>query len=287
VSGDPLSHYVTLPGGTRARYRDDPAATGERPTLVLLHGASTALESWDSWVERLRGRWRIIRVDLPGHGFTGKTVEQDYAVPGLVAFVDAFTGALGLDRPFFLAGHSMGGHVAWRFTLLRPELVAGLMLVAPGGIAPPGGPQGRAYRLAARPGGKLLLRFLLSRTALERGLKAVFHDAALVTPAMVERYWAMSHLPGNRAAAIARFAAPTVDRALVARLGEITQPTLILWGRDDPVFPPALADAFTAAMPQATLVTYDRCGHFPMEEVPDRGVADLERFAAKRRGEVS
>jgi len=277
--GGPPSRFVKLPSGSVARYQDYPAdAEARQGTIVLLHGGSISLESWTPWIERLHGDWRIIAVDLPGHGLTGVTVENDYSVPGMVAFVDSFTRTLGLDQPFVLAGHSMGGHVAWRFTLLHPGRVNKLVLVAPGGIVAAGGPQAKAFQLAAAPGGSVVLRLAASRERLESALRTVFHDGSLVTAAMIDRYWTMSQRVGSLDAAVARLQSPSFDPASVARLGDIKKPMLLLWGRDDIVYPSHLARAFMSAMPSTTLVEYNQCGHFPHEEFPDRTAADLRAF---------
>ena len=143
--GGPPSQFLKLPGGTVARYQDFPADQGRTgDALVLLHGGAVSLESWTPWIDRLRGTRRIVAIDLPGHGLTGATTENDYSVEAMVAFVKSAVDALGLQDGVIIAGHSMGGHVAWRFARRHPSLVRKLVLLAPGGLATPGGPQARA-----------------------------------------------------------------------------------------------------------------------------------------------
>ena len=62
------SQFMDLPGGVRVHYRDEGNAAG--PTLVLVHGFSASLHTWEPWVARLGGDYRIISLDLPGHGLT-------------------------------------------------------------------------------------------------------------------------------------------------------------------------------------------------------------------------
>jgi pimeloyl-ACP methyl ester carboxylesterase len=278
--GGPPSRFVELGPSTIARYQDF-RATEEGDgdaTIVLLHGGNLSLESFQPWIERLRGRTRVVAVDLPGHGLTGATGENDYGVRGLVAFVASFTSALGLVRPFVLAGHSAGGHVAWQFTLQHPERILKLVLVAPGGIEPPGGAQSAAIRLASLPGGQLILPLLLSRKRMEAGLKTAFYETSKVTADMVDRYWTMSRRRGTRAATIARLRAASVDPIALARLSEIKIPTLILWGENDVVFSLNQSRAFVDAIPSARLVACKNCGHFPIEEAPDHTFAELSTF---------
>jgi pimeloyl-ACP methyl ester carboxylesterase len=281
IYGKPPSRYLELPSGTRARYQDHPSENhGASPTILLLHGGNMSLESWASWVERLRGSARIVTVDLPGHGLTGATLEKDYSIAGLVTFVDQFTTALKLDRPFVVAGHSTGGQVAWRFALRRPERIEKLVLVAPGGVAPPGGPQAAAYRIAALPGGALLLRLFASRSRFAAGLRTVFHHKSVVTAEMVDLYFAMSRREGTREATFTRLRSASFDPAMVAHLSDIEAPTLIIWGLNDTVSPVEQSATFTRAIRAARLVTYDGCGHFPMVEFPDPTVSDLRSFLA-------
>ena len=276
--GTPPSAFLILPSGTRAHYRDRTGPPGA-PVVVLVHGSNASLHTWEPWVERLSGHVRIVSVDLPGHGLTGATVEQDYTIAGMAAFLDAFTKALGLDQPFVLAGNSMGGNVAWRFALAHPDRVAKLVLVDAGGVVVPGtdAPVPLAFRIARTPGLREIARFVTPRSLFDSGLHDAFYDPALVTPAMVDRYWELNRRPGTRAANVARFSLP-FDVEPANHLGELKLPVLILWGRQDKIVSVHSADVFKAALPQAELKIYDQCGHLPMEEKPDQSAADLLAF---------
>jgi pimeloyl-ACP methyl ester carboxylesterase len=276
--GGPPSQFVKLPGGTVARYQDFSADGATANDALLLHGGAVSLESWAPWIEHLRGTRRIVAIDLPGHGLTGATREDDYGVEGMATFVKAMSEALGLQGGFVLAGHSMGGHVAWRFALRHPELVRKLVLIAPAGLAAIGGPQAKAIKLASLLGGSWVLRVAASRARLAGGLKEVFHDPAKVTEPMIDRYWAMSRRDRSVDATIARFRLPSFEPAAIARLNELRMPVLLLWGREDIVFPQGLAQTIVRAVQSARLVTYEDCGHFPHEERPDDTVRDLHTF---------
>jgi pimeloyl-ACP methyl ester carboxylesterase len=280
--GQPPSQFLKLPGGTVAHYRDYPAANGEKaaPILVLLHGSNASLHTWEPWVQRLRPTMRVVTVDLPGHGLTGATAEADYSAEGMVAFVDSFTRTLGIDRSFVLAGNSMGGNVAWRFTLAHPDRVSRLVLVDAAGITLPGvsmtPPIG--FRLARNPLAAPILRHFAPRAIFEKTLQAAFYDKSLVTPEMVDRYWELNRRTGTPEVTLARFRLPLSNPAMMDRLHEITVPTLILWGREDALIPVAHAQAFAERLPNAVVMIYDHCGHIPMEEVADRSAADLQVF---------
>jgi pimeloyl-ACP methyl ester carboxylesterase len=265
-------------------YRDyAPSGGRSNTTLVLLHGGSLSLFSWDPWVLRLRASMRIITVDLPGHGLTGATPGRDYSPAAMEKFVDAFTQTLGLSQPFVLAGHSSGGHVAWRFALAHPQRLAGLVLIAPGGISDPGGPQGRAIQMVRAPGGAWLFRTLFTRERMASSMKAVVFDPSLITPEVAGRAWELNNRQGTFEATVARMRGESFDPAMVARLKEIRLPVLLLWGRQDTVFPLSQADVFRNAIPSAKLVVYDHCGHWPSEEVPDQSAAEVLSFISERQ----
>lgn len=280
--GQPPSQFLRLPGGTVAHYRDYPAATGDKdaPTLVLLHGSNASLHTWEPWAQRLRPTMRVVSVDLPGHGLTGATVEGDYSAEGMVAFVDSFTRTLGITRPFVLAGNSMGGQVAWRFTVAHPDRVSKLVLVDAAGITLPGVsmtlPLG--FRLARNRFAAPILRHFAPRAIFEKTLQAAFYDKSLVTPEMVDRYWELNRRTRTPEATFARSRLPLSDPAMMDRLHEIAAPTLILWGRQDALIPVQHAGVFGEKLPHATVIIYDNCGHIPMEEVADRSAADVRAF---------
>lgn len=272
------SRFLTLPDGTRARYWDAPAHQPDAPTVLLLHGANLAIEIWEPWFGWLAGRFRLVAVDLPGHGRTTGTTAYASAAKGAANFVDDFATALRLDRPFALAGHSFGGEVAWRFSLRHPERVSRLALIAPAGLAEPGGAQRALYRLARTPWGPLALRLLATRDRFAKGLASNAHDPRTITPELADVLWRFSRAGANPTAAIARIRALSVESDTTVRLGDVRAPTLLLWGRQDAVFPPALADRFAAAIPGARVVFFDACGHFPMLEAAEASADQLAAF---------
>jgi pimeloyl-ACP methyl ester carboxylesterase len=139
---------------------------------------------------------------------------------------------------------------------LRPPAcgrIAKLILVPPAGFREPGGPAGRIYRLLRPPLAPLLRRLLASRERFARSLLAVFYDDALVTPDMIDRCWQFSRRKGSRAATIARI---RLEPTMIIRLGDINAPTLILRGRNDPVFSVRLGSALARqSLTQSSLAT--------------------------------
>src|SRR5215510_3462556 len=127
----PPSQFVTLPDGTRAHVRD--RGPRDALALVLIHGSNASLYTWEPWVKRLSDKFRIITVDLPGHGLTGAVSNRDYTQEGMVKFINEVADVLGLHR-FAIGGNSMGGRAAVLFTIKHPERITHLVLVDSGGL---------------------------------------------------------------------------------------------------------------------------------------------------------
>ena len=279
--GQPPSQFITLGSGARAHYRDQGQRNG--PALVLLHGSNASLHTWEPWVAQIGDQFRMISIDLPSHGLTGAVPENDYSQEAMAKFVGEFTTALGVDH-FALAGNSMGGGVAARFALMHPERLTHLILVDAGGM-PSKTPRdpGLGFRLARMPVLQYALLYVSPRSLFEDGLKKAFADDALVTPAMVDRYWELNRRAGTRAATLKRF--QTVqDDFIEQNVAKITTPTLILWGDLDTLVPRDAGEAYNAAIKGSKLIVYKNVGHVPMEEVPEQSARAVRAFLSPPPG---
>lgn len=273
--GGPPSQFVTLMSGAVAHYRVH--GPDGAPVLVLLHGSNASLHTWEPWAALLAGPYRVVSVDLPGHGLTGAVPGDDYTQKGMAAFVLEFAAALELDR-FAIGGNSMGGGVAARFVVENPGRATALILVDASGqpSAQPRDP-GLGFTLARMPVVQDLLPYLGSRYIYAEGLKQAFADDALVTDAMIDRYALLNRMAGTRQATLKRFQSPP-DAVLEARAGEIAVPTLILWGDQDSLIPVDAAEIWKAKVKGAELIVYPGIGHIPMEEIPERSAMDVAKF---------
>lgn len=269
------SRYLQTPEGVRVHYRDE--GPRDAPVLVLVHGFSASLHAWEPWVARLSDTYRCISLDLPGHGLTRTPDGYDLSTAGNVAVVDAVAEQLGVER-FVIAGNSMGGGVAWAYALAHPQNVRGLVLVDAAGwpSAEKGDKPPLAFVLLRNPVGRALLRNLNPRPLAEPGLKAAYGDEALVTPALVDRYVDFALAPGRRAQLTSR--TPPRAQTDPKVFATIAAPTLVMHGEDDGVIPLSAGEGFAGAIPGARLIAYPGVGHVPMEQIPDRTVADLEAF---------
>ena len=278
----PASRFVEVSPGLTIHLRDE----GPRGamTIVLLHGSNASLHTWEPWVERLKDRYRVITLDLPAHGLSGPAPGGQYTLDAYARVVDAVARERGLTR-FVLGGNSMGGGVAARYAADHPERISALILVdASGQPYPEGdGETSTLLTIARQPVIRDLVAQLTPRWLVAQSLQRAVSNRAVLTPAAIDRYWALLRYPGNRVATIERFA-QGYQSVSVADLGRVRAPALILWGREDRFIPVASAAYFGQALPQARTVIYERIGHLPMEETPDRSAADVRAFLATLPG---
>lgn len=277
------SRYQELPGGIRVHYRDEGLQTPDAPTLLLVHGFSASLHTWEPWRERLGNEFRIISLDLPGHGLTRAPAGYQASIEAFRDVVQEFARARGLTR-FIIVGSSMGGHVAWEYALAHPEQVQGLILVDAAGwpeTREEYADEPQIFRLLRNPVLGPLLRDLDNTRLTRDGLEAAFYNPELVTDEMVERYTDLSRAPGHRDILLQMtLGFRTRNHATPERLAPLAQmPVLVLTGDTDRLVPPEHAQMFANAISGAQLIIYENVGHIPMEEIAERSAEDVRGFA--------
>jgi pimeloyl-ACP methyl ester carboxylesterase len=276
----PPSDFIEL-DGQLVHLRDEGPRDDPLP-IVLLHGTSASLHTWEGWAAALRARHRVISFDLPGFGLTGPRADGDYRGDTYAQFVLRLMDTLKVQR-FVLAGNSLGGEIAWRTAVLAPHRVARLVLVDAAGypFTPEHLPLG--FRLARLPGAGLLIGHLTPRSLVERSVRDVYGDPSKVTPELVDRYYELSLREGNRQALVQRFQQLQHGED-AGRIATLRMPTLVLWGGRDRLVPPDNAQRFARDIPGSRLVVFDDLGHVPQEEDPQRTVKAVEAFLAATAG---
>jgi pimeloyl-ACP methyl ester carboxylesterase len=277
---DDASRFVDLPGGLHVHYQEEGHAS--MPLLVLLHGFGDSYTTWDGWVRELRGQFRIIRVDFPGHGLT--RAPADYRLRGddLAEFVNAFAAKLDLPQ-FAVAGNSMGGAVAWQLALRHPDRINALILLDAAGFPNEQPPASVpfAFRLAKYRLGRALLQNIDYRALIDEALKIDVYDKSVIAPALVDRWAELQRAPGHRAILMS-IDPDSLNSASPAVLQYLMAPTLVINGESDVLVEPASARKLAAAIPGAKLIVYPRVGHLPQIEVPERSAADAAAFLQSR-----
>jgi pimeloyl-ACP methyl ester carboxylesterase len=261
--------------GMRVHMRDEGPRDDASP-IVLLHGTASSLHTWDGWAEALRGKRRVIRVDLPGFGLTGPSPDGIYSVDNDVRLVIAILDSLGIER-CVLGGNSLGGSISWRTALAHPSRVEKLILVDSGGYPTRPTSKPIAFYLGRLPMIDWLVKHTLPRSLVEQGLRSVYGDPSKVTPELVDRSRDLIQREGNRRALIER-GRQQRPATLAHRIAELKFPTLIIWGGRDHLIPPDTAERFHHDIAGSTMAIFDDLGHVPHEEDPARTAAAVKQF---------
>ena len=272
----PPSTFLAL-DGLQVHLRDEGPRDDPTP-ILLLHGTSDSLHTWDGWVPPLiqSGR-RVIRIDLPGFGLTGPFPDGDHRIAAYPRFLSRLLDALGVDR-VVVAGNSFGGQVALELALAEPARVERLVLVDALAYPRKADRVPIGFVVASIPGLNRVMDYVLPRSLVEGSVRSVYGDPTRVTPELVDRYYELTLREGNRQALRDRFAQMETISGLSRQIKRITQPTLILWGGQDRLIPPSVAQQFVNDIAGSQIVTFDDLGHVPHEEDPVRTVEPFKIF---------
>jgi 2-succinyl-6-hydroxy-2,4-cyclohexadiene-1-carboxylate synthase len=255
----PLHHLV-----------EGPLADVPGGRVVLVHGFTQTLGSWEPVAARLATRWRVVRVDLPGHGGSGGV---------RVGFAEAarLVGEAGGAGVY--VGYSMGGRLCLRLALARPDLVRGLVLIgASPGIADPAGRAARRAddeALAGRIDREGVAAFL------ERWLAGpLFATLPAEAAGRDER---LANTPDGLASALRRLG-PGVQESLWDRLAAVAPPTLLVAGALDAKFAAIAGEMAAAIGPAARVVLVRGAGHAVHLERPAELAGLVEEFLTANLG---
>ena len=266
-----FSNWVTI-DGVRLHYQEKGTGT----PLILIHGFTSSTYSWRDVFDPLSKSFRVIAVDLKGFGFSDKP-DGDYTRRAQSVLITHLLDHLKIEKAW-LCGNSMGGEVALNVALANPQRVAGLILIDSTGVAVSGGGSLAPGYLLVPGVGRLLMALALTSDKLVReGLEKSFYDDTKVTPERIAYY----HQPlKTRAGQLAALRARTQfgQFPIEAELGKVTAPALLIWGAEDELIPVEAGRKMTSLIKDSQLVTLQKCGHVPQEEMPDRVVSEIVQF---------
>lgn len=260
--------------GLQIRYRDE----GRGPALVLLHGVCAFLETWDGWARELKKHFRVIRLDVPGFGLTGPAPDRSYYQrENMIAVMDGLVSKLGL-KTFSIIGNSLGGYIGWNYALEHPDKVNKLILVDPVGYS-----QKLPFLLtfASNPLVRPFAQRGMPRFFLYNAVQQVYGDTTRLTREFKNRYFAYAMRAGNKKSYVDIFLEmkkQNKNPSLSKDIPGITVPTLVMWGKKDRWIPYKYFESWKRDLPQARFIAYEGAGHVPMEEIPEKTVADAVAF---------
>lgn len=245
---------------------------GPVPPFLLLHGFDSSLLEFRRLVPQLAPQQQTWAVDLLGFGFSDRTVSPTHD-PGAIKLHLHSVWQQLIDRPVVLVGASMGGAVAIDFALTYPACVAGLVLIDSAGFA--AGPA--MGKLMFPPLDGWATAFLRNPAVRRQISRNAYCDPILVTPDA--ELCAALHLqcPAWQEALIA-FTKSGGYNFLAPKIGQLTCPTLIVWGDSDRILGTKDADRFAATVPSSQLRWIPQAGHVPHLEKPEATAAAMMEF---------
>lgn len=274
------SKFVEI-NGTRVHYRDE----GKGEPLILLHGILASLHTWDGWADRLKSRYRVIRLDIPPFGLTGQP-GFEYTKENYLKFLNNFTDALGIKK-YHLAGNSMGGYFAWNMALAYPEKVDRLILLDAAAY-----PQDPPFpvKVFTLPAIGKVATWITPRFIVADNLRCTYGEPEKVTDETIDQYHELILRDGNREGirGFFQFVERMNNGRMPIEISGIKQPTLIMWGgRDVWTSTEEMTNNWKRDLPSAKMIIYEKAGHIPMEEIPDETAADADAFLSRGSGRMA
>jgi pimeloyl-ACP methyl ester carboxylesterase len=247
----------------------------DAPAVLMLHGFGSSLHTWEPWAEALSGRYRSIRLDLPGFGLTEPDPTGDYSDERAMRLLAALMDRLSIPRAA-LIGHSMGGKLAWMFAAQHPDRVSKLILIAPDGFESEGFEYGKKAKV---PMLLRLLPYMLPSFMVRMNLAPAYGDPSRLSDDALTRYRDMMLAPGSRRAMLARMEQVELQPP-APMLSRIKAPTLLLWGEKDAMIPVGNASDYSKSLADSRLVTLPQIGHLPHEEAAEQALIPVLAFLA-------
>jgi pimeloyl-ACP methyl ester carboxylesterase len=232
---------------------------GEGTPLIILHGLMGNLSNFDSVFEYFsKLGYRVIMPELPLYSLPILKTN----VKNLSAFVKKFVRHLGLEK-YILIGNSLGGHIALYHTKLNPKNVAGLVLTGSSGLYE--NSMGGSYPKRGN------YEYIKTKT------QEVFYNPEIATKEVVDDVFDTLN---NRSKMIRTLtiAKSAIRHNMAKDLPKMKLPTCLLWGRNDTVTPPEVAEEFHKLLPNSELHWVEKCGHAPMMEHPKEFNSILEKW---------
>jgi len=236
---------------------------GAGQPLLLLHGGGPGATGWSNYsrnVQALSGGYRLVIPDLPGYGGSSK---EAITGPRYAHYANAMLGLLdhlGIQKAH-VVGNSLGGGTAIKMALEAPDRLDRLVLMGPAGLV-------SAYQTLPTEGARMIFEYYSgtgpSREKLLAFLQLMIHDPSKLTPELLEERYEASVAPPLLAnPPLGRGRPPILeDLWRDPRLTSLPHETLVLWGRNDRVNPLITADILLNQIPNAMMVSFNKCGHW-------------------------
>lgn len=222
---------------------------GDKPVLMLLHGLFGTLSNFEGIINRFGESFNVVVPMLPIYELPlVKT-----GLGGLLDYVSDFVEKKGYSD-MHLLGNSLGGHLAQLYAMKFPARVKSITLTGSSGL------------FEAAMGSGFPKRG--DREYIRNKVGDVFYDPNTATPELIDEVFEIT-TNREKALRVVMTSKSAVRQNLADKLHQIKQPVLLVWGKQDEVTPPFVAEKFHELLADSRLVWVDKCGHAPMMEHPD------------------
>ncbi len=239
--------------------------SGVGEPLLLIHSLGQSLYTWRNVFGELSDHYRVIAIDLPGHGYSARPDTFPYSVDGMAQVIRAFLDAKGIESAHMI-GFSFGAMYMLRFLSLYPERVANCIAISPGGVTDR---MPKTIQRMNRPFLQVFARNLYTATDVEKMLKECVLDTELITQNVVHQYYEPISDGLSREAlmyALRNFDMDTVAEGLIPTEHEV----LVLWGKEDRWHPPSGSVYFQGILQSGRYYLIRNAGHLLQEEAPHK-----------------
>lgn len=236
---------------------------GEGPPIVILHGLMGGLSNFDGVVDYFPKKgYKVVIPELPLYSMTLLQTSVQTFAKYLKDFLE-FKGY----KDVILLGNSLGGHIALLGTKMYPELIKGLVITGSSGLYE--NAMGESY---PRRG---------DYEFIKKKAQNVFYDPATATKEIVDEVY-VTVSDRNKLIKTLAIAKSAIRHNMAKDLPKMKTPTCIIWGKNDNVTPPEVAEDFDKLLPDSDLYWIDKCGHAAMMEHPDHFNELLHEWLQKR-----
>ncbi|MGD9108744.1 MAG: alpha/beta fold hydrolase [Gammaproteobacteria bacterium] len=264
----PRDKYITI-DNIKVHYWDE---GDSNIPIILVHGINANVSFWHKNFSALAKTHRVIALDLLGFGDTDKP-HVKYNVTMLAQFLGDFLRGLQIKR-CYLVGHSLGGAVSLQFALWFPNVVEKLILVSPVGFTHK---LPLIVRLGTLPFICQLIKYI-SKKLITKVIYLYVYDKKCITKEFLQNNYRIAQLPGVRRVLISLLRQnidihgikKEIIEPVMENLSQLTMPVLIIWGKNDKLLPVKNTQAALRLIPQAKLEIFDKCGHIPQLEHPEK-----------------
>jgi pimeloyl-ACP methyl ester carboxylesterase len=244
---------------------------GEGKPLILIHGYGAGMWVWEKQIDFLSQFYRVYALDLIGHGFSDRP-KIDYTPEAYIHFLKDFMDGVGIEKAI-LIGNSMGGGIAWAVAALFPERVERLILI---NCVPPDvldQVRNDSFRTLVAIKDIPLLPYLVIASRNKKSIKWILQecvsDIKLITPEILDRQYQLSKIRGTTWVLYSTFKNAEKASRLKDNLSRIDQPTFLIWGERDLIFPPSVGESLHQAIRGSKFQMIEKSGHIPMWETPE------------------